>query len=304
VANIQNIVDSLLKAGWPNKTEIAAIENGTFYNQRVITGTLENFVQTVQNANLKPPAVFIVGRVVSLHQKLNWLAGKPKVLVPGTHPEKYKHLGTIVHRPLVKCIALDDYSHLEKVIEQLQTFDWLIFTSPNGVRFFFEQLHLSGLDARNLSGVKVAAIGKTTAAELFARGISADLVPAGRRPVEDNESSAGLLEKFNSLDIKNKKVLIPRAEVASSELPEGLTRFGAAVEVIPVYKTIEIEPAEVDFDYIDIILFTSGSVVRAFVNKFGRVPSNTKIYCLGLPTLAEAKKHGIDAELMPRPRDA
>ncbi len=304
VANIQNIVDSLLKAGWPNKTEIAAIENGTFYNQRVITGTLENFVQTVQNANLKPPAVFIVGRVVSLHQKLNWLAGKPKVLVPGTHPEKYKHLGTIVHRPLVKCIALDDYSHLEKVIEQLQTFDWLIFTSPNGVRFFFEQLHLSGLDARNLSGVKVAAIGKTTAAELFARGISADLVPAGRRPVEDNESSAGLLEKFSSLDIKNKKVLIPRAEVASYELPEGLTRFGAAVEVIPVYKTIEIEPAEVDFDYIDIILFTSGSVVRAFVNKFGRVPSNTKIYCLGSPTLAEAKKHGIDAKLMPRPRDA
>jgi len=311
VANIQKIVDSLLKAGWSNKTKIAAIENGTFYNQRVITGTLENFVQIAQNANLKPPAVFIVGKVVSLHQKLNWLSSKPKVLVLGTHPEKYKHLGTIVHRPIVKCIALDNYSHLEKVIKQLQSFDWLIFTSPNGVRFFFEQLRLSGLDARALHKTKVAAIGKTTAAELSARGISADLVPAGRRPAEDNESSAGLLEKFSKYHghpgrgITGWKpvirVLIPRAEVASSELPEGLTQLGAAVEVVPVYKTIEIEPAEVDFDYIDIILFTSGSVVRAFVNKFGKVPSSIKAYCLGLPTLAEAKKYGIDAELMPRP---
>lgn len=296
VANIQKIVDSLLKAGWSNKTEIAAIENGTFYNQRVITGTLESFVQTVQKANLKPPAVFIVGKVVTLQKKLDWLSSKPKVLVLGTHPERYKHLGTIVHRPLVKCIALDDYSHLDKLIKGLEKYDWLIFTSPNGVRFFFEQLHFSGLDARALHKTKIAAIGKTTAAELSARGILADLVP-------DNESSAGLLEKFNSLDIKNKNVLIPRAEVASSELPEGLTRFGAAVEVVPVYKTIEIESAEIDFEYIDIILFTSGSVVRAFVNKFKKVPSNIKVYCLGLPTLAEAKKHGIDAELMPRPRD-
>ncbi len=306
VANIQKIVDCLLKAGFPKNTDIAAIENGTFYNQRVITGTLENFVQTVQESNLHPPAVFIVGRVVQLHQKLNWLTGKPKVLALGTHPEKYKHLGIIVHRPIVKCIALDDYSYLDKHIKQLHTFDWLIFTSPNGVRFFFEQLRLSGLDARALSKVKVAAIGKTTAAELIASGILADLVP-------DTESSAGLLEKFSSLDMKNKKVLLPRAEVASSELPEGLTRLGAAVEVVAVYKTIEIEPADIDFDYIDIILFTSGSVVRAFVKKFGKVPTHTrqgearrspiKAYCLGLPTLAEAKKHGIDAEIMPRPRD-
>ncbi len=296
VANIQKIVDSLLKAGWPEKTEIAAIENGTFYNQRVITDTLEGFVQKAQNANLKPPAVFIVGRVVSLHQKLNWLNSKPKVLVLGTHPEKYKHLGTIVHRPIVKCVALDNYLYLNKVIKQLQTFDWLIFTSPNGVRFFFEQLRLSGLDARALYKTKIAAIGKTTAAELSACGIAADLVP-------DNESSAGLLEKFAHLDMKNKNVLLPRAEIASSELPEGLTKLGAVVKVTPAYKTIEIEPAEIDFDYIDIILFTSASVVRAFVKNFGKVPSNVKAYCLGPPTLTEAKKYGIDAELMPRPHD-
>jgi len=304
VANIQKIVDSLLKAGWPGSTNIAAIENGTFYNQRVITGTLENFVQTTQSANLKPPAIFIVGKVVELHQKLNWLTSKPKVLVLGTHPEKYKHLGTIVHRPLVKCVPLEDYSHLGKVIEQLQTFDWLIFTSPNGVRFFFEQLRLAKLDARALYKVKVAAIGKTTAAELSTRGISADLVP-------DNESSTGLLEKFSKYHGHLGRgttgwkpvirVLLPRAEIASAELLEGLTNLGAVVKVVPVYKTVEIEPAEVDFDYIDIILFTSGSVVRAFVNKFNKVPLNIKAYCLGLPTLAEAKKYGIDAEIMPRP---
>jgi len=214
----------------------------------------------------------------------------------------------------VKCVPLDDYSQIDELIKRLEKYDWLIFTSPNGVRFFFEQLRLSRLDARALSRIKVAAIGKTTAGELSSCGISADLVPTGRRPSEDNESSAGLLEKFGSLDMKNKNIFLPRAEAASSELSEGLTKLGAVVEEAAVYKTTEIEPAEVDFDYIDIILFTSASVVRAFVKKFGKVPSHTrqgearrspiKAYCLGLPTLAEAKEHGIDAEIMPRPNSS
>jgi uroporphyrinogen III methyltransferase/synthase len=293
VANIPKIIDTLLKAGWSPETKIAAVENGTCYNQRVITGILKNFIQTIREADLHTPAVFIVGKVVDLHEKLNWFDRKPKVLVLGTHPEKYTHLGTIVHRPIVKCVGLEDYSRFDEILKRTETFDWLIFTSAHSVRFFFERLRLNGSDTRSLASVRIAAIGKTTAGELTGYGILADLVP-------DNESSAGLLEKFGTLDMKNKRVLLPRAKVASRELPEGLAGMGAAIEEVPAYMTVEIEPADVDFEHIDIILFTSGSTVRAFVKKFGHVPPHVKAYCLGLPTQAEAKKHGISAEILPQ----
>ena len=293
VANIQKIIDSLLKAGFSAQTKIAAVENGTRYNQRVITGTLEHFVQTVREEKLGTPAIFIVGKVVELHEKLNWFGRKPRVLVLGTHPEKYTHLGTIVHRPMVKCVGLEDCSQLDRALERLETFDWLIFTSANGAKYFFERLKCKGLDARALASMKVAAIGKTTAKRLTAFGIVADLVP-------EKESSTGLLEKFGALEMMNKKALLPQARVSSAELPDGLAALGATVEQAAVYETVEIEPADVDLEHIDKILFTSGSTARAFVKKFGLVPAHIKAYCLGKPTQASAKEHGIEAEIVPQ----
>ncbi|MBN2315733.1 MAG: uroporphyrinogen-III C-methyltransferase [Sedimentisphaerales bacterium] len=291
VSNIQKIVNSLLGAGWPPQAKIAAVENGTLYNQRVITGTLEDFVQIIQDAGLSTPAIFIVGQVVELHEKLNWFGKKPRILVLGTNPERYMHLGTIVHRPIVECVDLEDYSEFDVTLKDLRRFNWLIFTSSNGVRFFFTRLHRNGLDTRALGAMKVAAIGKATAQQLMNYGILADLVP-------EWESSAGLLEEFSKLDMQNKRVLIPRATMAPSELPRGLIERGAEVEEAPVYQTVETEPADVDFDHIDHILFTSGSTVRAFTKKFGRVPSHIKAYCLGRPTQTEAAKHGIEAEII------
>ncbi|MHC4157085.1 MAG: uroporphyrinogen-III C-methyltransferase, partial [Planctomycetota bacterium] len=140
VANIRKIVASLLDAGWLRETKIAAIENGTCYNQRVVTGTLENFVEIIQAAALRTPAVFIVGKVVELREKLGWFDGKPTVLVLGIHPEKYAHLGNIVHRPLIDCVGLEDYSGADSVLRELKGFGWVAFTSANAIRFFFERL--------------------------------------------------------------------------------------------------------------------------------------------------------------------
>ena len=293
VANIPKIIESLLKAGRSPQTKIAAVENGTRYNQRVITGTLENFIQVINEADLHTPAIFIVGKVVELQEKLNWFDKKPRVLVLGTHPEKYAHLGNIVHRPIVKCVGLEDYSNFDEILGRLETFDWLIFTSAHSVRFFFQRLRTIHSDARSLASVRVAVIGKTTAGELAGFGILADLIP-------DNESSAGLLEKFGTMEMSGKQVLLPRAKVASRELPDGLTAMGAEVVEVPAYMTVEVEPAGVDFEHIDKILFTSGSTVRAFVKKFGQVPAHMKAYCLGAPTQASAKTHGIDAEILPQ----
>ena len=178
VANIKKIVNSLIKTGWAIETKIAAIEKGTFYNQRVITGTLENIIEKTQKQNLQTPAIFIVGRVVELQDKLDWFSKKPNVLILGNHSEKYKHLGKIIHRRIIDCIGLEDYSHADSILKQkLNTFEWMVFTSVNGVKFFFQRLNVVGYDARALASMKIAAIGKTTAERLLGFGILADMVP-------------------------------------------------------------------------------------------------------------------------------
>jgi len=292
VANVENIVNSLLEQGWPEDTKIAAIEKGTRYDQRVVKGTLADFLQVAQEAQLRKPAIFIVGKVVALQEKLDWFGAKPRILLPGTHPEKYQHLGTIIHRPFIKLIAIEDYSAADAVLRDLSPYDWIVFTSTNGVKFFFERLNAVGLDSRALSSNKVAAIGATTAEMLRGFGVLADMQPK-------LESSAGLLEEFDKVGIKGGKVLLVKPEVGSPVLFERLTAAGAEVEIVVVYKNIDIEPEPTDFDYIDQILFTSASTVRAFIKRFETVPPGPKVYCLGQPTLDEAKKHNVQAELLP-----
>lgn len=292
VANIAKIVNSLLKAGWPSETKIAAIEKGACYDQRVVKGALKDFIETAEKAKLRTPAIFIVGKVVELREKLDWFGKKPRILLPGTHPEKYKHLGTIIHRPLIKLVPIDDYTAADAVLNNLAPYDWIVFTSTNGVKFFFERLNAIGHDARALHSTKVAAIGSTTAQMLRGFGLLADMQPK-------LESSLALLEEFDKVGIKGKRVLLVKPEVGSPVLFEKLTAAGADVEVVVVYKNIDIEPEPVDFDFIDQILFTSASTVRAFLKQYGSVPAGVKVYCLGQPTLDEASSHGIQAELLP-----
>jgi uroporphyrinogen III methyltransferase/synthase len=189
-------------------------------------------------------------------------------------------------------VPIDDYSNADAVLKNIAAFDWIVFTSVNGAKYLFERLSAIGKDARALCNVKIAAIGKTTAERLMEFGISADMVPK-------DESSAGLLAEFANLDMKNSRVLLPQSNIASKELGDGLLKLGAETEKVVVYKTVETDPGDIDFDYIDRILFTSGSTVRTFIKRFGQVPKNIKSYCLGQPTLNEARKHNINAEIVP-----
>ena len=292
VGNIKKIISSLLKAGWAKETKIAAVENGTCYNQRVIKGTLEDFIGKIQKSKLGTPAIFIVGKVVELQEKLDWFTNKPNVLVLGNHPERYKHLGNIVHRRIIDCVPIENYSYADTVFKNISKFDWLIFTSVNGAKYLFERLYATGKDARALSSAKIAAIGKTTAKRLSEFGILTDMIPK-------NESSAGLLEEFSKLEMNGRKVLLPQAEISSKELPDGLRGMNAEIEKVAVYKTVETDPGRIDFGHIDKILFTSGSTVHAFVNRFGKVPEGITVYALGKPTQQAAAKYGIAAEIMP-----
>lgn len=296
VSNIKNIVASLVEQGWAKDTPIAAVEHGTFYDQRVVKGTLDNFLDIAEKAVLRTPGLFIVGEVVKLQDKLDWFMKRPNVLVLGNHPDRYRRLGNIVHRRIIDCVAIDDYSKTDEIVKRISEFNWIVFTSVNGAKYLFDRLYKAGLDARSLGSLKIAAIGKSTAARLKDFGIAADLIP-------DNESSKGLVEEFSKIDVKGKKFLLPQAEISSKELPDGLQSMGADIEKVTVYKTVDIEPGDIDFDYIDQILFTSGSTVRAFVKHFGKVPGNVKVYCLGEPTLAVARENNIEGEVLPKYTD-
>ncbi|MFH1615330.1 MAG: uroporphyrinogen-III C-methyltransferase [Planctomycetota bacterium] len=292
VANLTKIIDSLLESGLRGSTPIAAIQNGTCYNQKIISATLDTFVETARREELEPPAIFVVGKVAQLHEKLEWFSKKMNVLVLGKHPEKYEYLGNIVHRPIIDCAPIDDYSDVDSLLmKDLAAFDWIVFTSPNGVYYFFDRLYITGSDARALAGIKTAAIGNTTAEKVKEFGVICDLTA-------QDESSRGLLEVLRQYDMKDKKVLLPRSDIATEELPQGLMQMNACIEKLTVYKTVDIEPGPVDFDYIDCVLFTSGSTVRAFVKYFGSLPAGVKAFATGHVTQAEAQSYNITAELI------
>jgi len=291
VSNIKNIITSLLKAGWPADTKIAAVEHGTCYDQRVLKGTLDDFLDVIKKNPLRTPAIFIVGKVVELQDKLDWFSKQPKILHLGNHPNRYSHLGVIVHRQIIECVEREDTDMIKQVINGLDQYDWIVFTSGNGIKFFFKKLYAAGFDARMFTNTKFAVIGKASGQRLLEHGIKADLTA-------ETESSAGLLEAFANVDLSGQSILIPTAEVSSNQLPEGLFQAGASPDVLIVYKTVEKEIDDVDLDYINKILFTSGSIVRAFVNKFGSIPKHIEPLCLGVPTQTIAKEYGIDAKII------
>ncbi len=289
VGNIKNIVSSLLQAGYTPDTKIAAVEHGTCYDQRVIKGTLDNFLDVLKETPLRTPAIFIVGKVVELQEKLDWFSKKPRILLLGNYPERYVHLGTIVHRQIIECVEADNTD--SDTLKNAGKYDWIVFTSGNGIRFFFKKLFAMGRDTRVFANTTFAVIGKASGERLMEFGINADLCA-------NVESSAGLLEAFTDVDVSGKSILLPQAEISSEELPNGLAGRGAKVEKLTVYKTIEKEIDDVDLDYIDQILFTSGSTVKAFAKKIGTVPDHIQALCLGGPTQTTAKEHNIDAKIV------
>ena len=295
VANIANIIQKLLDQGWPANTPIAAIEHGTCYDQRTITGTLENFHQKTTDAKLRTPAVFIIGKVIKLHEKLNWFERKKNILVLGNHPQRYAYLGNIVHKRIIKCIGLKNTDKIDTILQEPDKIDWLVFTSINGVKYLFKRMFELNMDIRCFGSVKIAVIGQSTAKRIRELGICPDIIAAA-------ESSKGLVKEFTKENMANKQVLFACAKIVSKELPQGLTRMGADVIQIPVYQTIDIDPGEINFDYIDHILFTSASTVRAFIKYYKHLPSTVTALALGEPTQRAAKEAGISAEIIqPKP---
>ncbi len=307
--NLPAIVAHLTASGRPATTPVALIRWGTRAEQRTVIGTLADIVRKADEARLEPPTVIVVGEVVRLREKLNWFESRPlfgtTVLVtrPREQAGEFADLlagygARVLTMPTIAIVDPADWGPLDRAIGDLARYDWVIFTSVNGVRFFFDRLRTLGRDARALGRARVCAIGPRTAEELAERGFKADLVP-------EEYQAEGVLEAMKKEDLKGVRILIPRAEVARDILPEELRARGADVTVAVAYRTVRPEAdgealkERLRRREIGVVTLTSSSSVRNYVALFAdraeasTLTANAVVACIGPITAETAESYGL-----------
>lgn len=279
VERIRQVADTLVRHGMSPDTPVGMIRWGTTGKQQSIEGTLRTIADVVEDQKFSAPAVTVIGEVVKLRGKLNWFEKRPlfrqRVVVTRTRQQasqlshQLSDLGAeVLEIPTIKIVAPDDHQPLVEVLVGIGSYDWLIFTSPNGVDTFFDFFFKAYPDIRDLGALRIAAVGPGTAAKLTELHLKVDLMP------EQYVASkiAVALAKFES--VENLKMLLLRAQVANRELPEALEAMGAIVDDIPCYKTVpETEDrtgaaAAILESGADWITFTSSSTVENFHARF------------------------------------
>ncbi|MDI6726925.1 MAG: uroporphyrinogen-III C-methyltransferase [Smithellaceae bacterium] len=311
VKNLAHIVSSLVAAGKDESTPAALIRRGTLPEQETLVGNLGDIVRKAREKGIRPPAIFVVGQVVTLRDELNWfennpLFGKGVVITrPRAQAGGFASLlqaagARVIHFPTIEIIPPASFADQDRAIDELDSFHWIIFTSANGVRFFFQRLKERGRDIRDLKGIKICAVGPATAALIEARGIKVDLVPK-------SYLSEGIAAAFQGMDMSGKKILLPRAELARDVVPAALSGLGAQVAPIVVYRTVSTAgkraeiAGHIDEGKVDVITFTSPSTVKGFLEIWGEdkpLPKGIRIACLGSVTGAAARKAGFRVDIM------
>jgi uroporphyrinogen III methyltransferase/synthase len=311
VGNLAQIVEQLVAHGRPVETPIALVHWGTMPCQETVTGTLADIVDKVRLADLKPPAVTVVGQVVDLWMALHWFERRPlfgqRVLVTRTQTQasalaaKLRALGAeAVELPTIEIVPPEDWGPLDRAIESLPTCQWIVFTSVNGVEFTWERLREAGLDARALHGAKLAAIGPATAGALQTRGLHPDYVP----PKYVAEAIAAGLG-----DVRGQRILLPRADIARPVLADLLRQGGAQVVEVAAYRTLQ---PQMDANGLGAVLgdisvatFTSSSTVRnlaAMARESNldlvQALAGATIACIGPITARTAQDLGLPVHVM------
>ncbi len=293
VEALSEITAKLVENGRAPETPVGLIEWGTWPRQRVVTGTLADIVEVARAAGIRPPAVTVVGEVVKWRERLRWFDTGPlfgkRILVTRAREQasalsdRLRSLSAEpIEFPTIRIKPADDYEPLDAALAGLAAYDWVVFTSANGVAHTFARLEATGRDARAFGSAKVAAIGPATETALRERGIRADFVPA--------EFVAEAVAAQFPEPVAGKRILIPRAAEAREVLPETWRVAGANVNVVAAYQTVlETDGADEVRDLLtagdlDALTFTSSSTVRNFVEAVGRdvaVPPATVLAAIG-----------------------
>lgn len=312
VERLTEIVHALVENGRPAHTPVALVQWGTHSSQKTVVGTLADIADRVREAGLTAPAVTIVGDVVRMREAISWFEHRPlfgkRVIVTrastrlaGRLPdatsadlaEQLEELGAEVDElPVIKFEPPPDYAALDRAIAKLDSFDWIVFTSANGVEWFVRRLEQLGLDVRAMGDARLCAIGPKTAATLRGLRLKVDYVPS-------EYVSEAVVREFPE-DVAGKRVLIPRALEAREELPAGLQARGAKVTVAAAYMTVTDDSQAQTLrqrlrERVDIITFTSASTVNSFFALIGdtKLPDDVVAACIGPITAEAARKHGL-----------
>ena len=319
--NLDDWTKSLIGHGMSPKTPVAIVQWGTLGRQKSVSGTLATIARLAAEKKITPPALTIIGDVVNLREKLNWFENRPlsgrRVVVTrrseqaGSFAQRLTELGAdVLEVPTIKITRPKETDAIVDALLELNSYDWLVFTSVNGVTAFFDIFFRRFQDLRDIGGVRIAAVGPATAAKLRELHLQVDLTPeefAGKK-------IAAAFAKFQT--IENLKMCLLRAEVANPDLPKALEELGAIVDDIAVYQTVaETEdPSGAGATLLeggaDWVTFTSSSTVEHFHTRFDLPklrkkfpqlrlasigPETSKaVRALGLEPAIEAKEHTTD----------
>ena len=314
VRNLPRITDALMKNGRDSATPVALIRWGTTPDQETLTGTLDTIADLAEERGFSPPAVCVVGEVVGLRERLEWFEKKPlfgKGIVITRPEEQAEELSALLREkgarvisfPTIEIAPPDDYGDLDRAIENIEQYQWIVFTSANGVRSFFDRFNGARGDIRDLKGIRICTIGPATRTCVEGYHIPVDLVP-------DEYLSEGVVEAFRSRDITGQKILLPRAEIAGDVIPEGLSEMGARVNVVTAYRTLSPGGDGKDIRKlmegrsIDVLTFTSPSTVGNFMDIIGGgavIPDHIRIACIGPVTQRACEEAGLRVDIMQGP---
>jgi uroporphyrinogen III methyltransferase/synthase len=312
MANIGQISAKLIENGRPPETPVAVINSGTRPAQKAVSGTLANIVEKARKAKLGPPSIIVVGEVVKLRNKLAWFDNRPlsgkRVLVTRSRQQASvlskllaEQGAEPVELPAIEIQPLKDTSDLDAALNNLSRYQWILFTSVNGIEAFFVRLLKQNLDSRDLKGISIGVIGPATAKALEKWGISADYMPRVY-------TTQGLLEGLKSLGVARKHFLLPRADIVDRELSDGLTKLKAIVHDVPAYRTLEavdqVDKARLllSQDSIDVVTFASSSTVTSLAKALGKapLPEKVKVAVIGPKTAKTAREAGLRVDIEAR----
>ena len=274
VKNLPSISKRLQENGMPADTPVALIRWGTTPVQQTVAGTLADIVERVAAAGLKAPAIIVVGQVVNLRDTLRWFEDRPllgrRIVVTRAREQASGLVDTltglgaaVLECPTIEVTPPQDWAALDAALDRICEYRWVVFTSVNGVKYFFARLFEKGMDARALGGARICTIGPATAESLSAYGLKTDILP-------DSYRAESIVEAFTGEAVDGARILLPRAAEARPILPVELSRMGAVVDEVAVYRTRAVDAAQgrlvssLEEGAVDMVTFTSSSTVRNF----------------------------------------
>jgi len=313
--NLADNMQRLMISGCDPQRPVALIRWGTKGSQETLVGTVENIARLADERDFKPPVITVVGEVVNLRENLNWFETKPLfgrhivITRPRSQATVFARAiedlgGEFIDFPTIEILPPTSYEPLDKAIKDIESYHWIVFTSVNGVKYFLDRVLYLKQDIRRLKGARIAAIGPETAKSLEAIYLRADLVPREYR-------AEGILQQLSPVEMRGKRILLPRAAEARDILPKTLREWGAEVNVVGAYRTVgaksdgEWMKAMLQANKIDLLTFTSSSTATHFAALFpnqriAEILTTTAVACIGPITQRTVEEMGIRVDVVPR----